>query len=93
MNMVSSYRFSVSAVLLLGTKSYNMENHYIRTIILDYSYDKMNMPIIYLKLRIPTSLYNLMVLNVQVATLSLRLLKARTEVHTNEQKSPLVITE
>lgn len=76
MNMVSSYRFSVSAVLLLGTKSYNIENHYIRTIILDYSYDKMNMPIIYLKLRIPTSLYNLMVLNVQVATLSLRLFKS-----------------
>lgn len=79
MSVVNSYYFTVSAMLLIGSKSYNIEEHYIRTIILDYSYDKMNMPIIYLKLRIPSELYNIMVLNVQSATISFRLFKSEHE--------------
>ena len=60
---------------MVGTKNYTFPRNSIRTIIIDDSYDKNTMPIIYIKVRISSVLYNKLVLNADKGTISFRLFK------------------
>ena len=59
--VVAAYNYTPTVELLVGTKNYSFPRNSIRTIIIDDSYDKNTMPIIYIKVRISSVLYNKLV--------------------------------
>lgn len=73
--VVAAYNYTPTVELLVGTKNYSFPRNSIRTIIIDDSYDKNTMPIIYIKVRISSVLYNKLVLNASTGTISFRLFK------------------
>lgn len=82
--IITAYNYTPSVELLVGTKSYPFPRNGIRTIIIDCSYDKNTMPIIYIKVRITSVLYNKLVLNADKGTISFRLFK-----YTRDTKSTI----
>lgn len=76
MASIHSYNFSVEMIFLLGTKSYKIASTSVKSILLNYDYDKNNMPIIYVGVRLTTEVYNKMVLNSDKGTVSFRLFKS-----------------
>ena len=74
-SIITAFNFAPTVELLVGTKSYMFPRNSIRSIIIDNNYDRNNMPIIYLKVRITSVLYNRLVLNRDKATISFRLFK------------------
>ena len=73
--VVAAYNYTPTVELLVGNKNYSFPRNSIRTIIIDDSYDKNTMPIIYIKVRISSVLYNKLVLNASTGTISFRLFK------------------
>ena len=73
--VITAYNYTPTVDLLVGTKHYTFPRNSIRTIIIDDSYDKNTMPIIYIKVRISSVLYNKLVLNAGTGTISFRLFK------------------
>ena len=72
-SMVTAFKYTLDMSLLIGNKSYQIPKNAIKTIVINSDYDKNTMPIIYLKIRVSSTLYNRMVLNNDRATLSFRL--------------------
>lgn len=74
-SVITAYNYTPTVELMVGTKNYTFPRNSIRTIIIDDSYDKNTMPIIYIKVRISSVLYNKLVLNASKGTISFRLFK------------------
>lgn len=74
-SVITAYNYTPTVELMIGTKNYTFPRNSIRTIIIDDSYDKNTMPIIYIKVRISSVLYNKLVLNADKGTISFRLFK------------------
>lgn len=74
-SVITAYNYTPTVELMVGTKNYTFPRNSIRTIIIDDSYDKNTMPIIYIKVRISSVLYNKLVLNANKGTISFRLFK------------------
>lgn len=74
-SVITAYNYTPTVELMVGTKNYTFPRNSIRTIIIDDSYDKNTMPIIYIKVRISSVLYNKLVLNASRGTISFRLFK------------------
>lgn len=74
-SVITAYNYTPTVELMIGTKNYTFPRNSIRTIIIDDSYDKNTMPIIYIKVRISSVLYNKLVLNANKGTISFRLFK------------------
>lgn len=74
-SVVAAYNYTPSVELMVGSDSYIFPRNSIRTIIIDENYDKNTMPIIYIKVRISSVLYNKLVLNADKGTISFRLFK------------------
>ena len=74
-SVITAYNYTPTVELMVGTKNYTFPRNSIRTIIIDDSYDKNTMPIIYIKVRISSVLYNKLVLNADKGTISFRLFK------------------
>lgn len=74
-SVITAYNYTPTVELMVGTKNYTFPRNSIRTIIIDDSYDKNTMPIIYIKVRISSVLYNKLVLNSNKGTISFRLFK------------------
>lgn len=74
-SLTTAFKYTLEMSLLVGTKYYSIPKNAVKTIIINSDYDKNNMPIIYLRIRVSTTLYNQMVLNSDKATISFRLFK------------------
>ena len=74
-SMITAFKYTLETILMIGTKSYNIPMNSIKSIMINYDYDKNTMPIIYLGIRVSSTLYNLMVNNAETATMSFRLFK------------------
>ena len=74
-SLTTAFKYTLEMSLLIGKKYYSIPKNSIKTIIINSDYDKNNMPIIYLRIRVSTTLYNQMVLNNDKATISFRLFK------------------
>lgn len=74
-SLTTAFKYTLEMSLLVGTKYYSIPKNAVKTIIINSDYDKNNMPIIYLRVRVSTTLYNQMVLNSDKATISFRLFK------------------
>lgn len=74
-SLIASYKFIVQLELLLKNKSYSIPSSSVKSIMINYDYDKNNMPVLYLNVRLSSTIYNKMVLNADTATLSFRLYK------------------
>ena len=74
-SLIASYKFTVQLELLLKNKSYPIPSSSVKSIMINYDYDKNNMPVLYLNVRLSGTIYNKMVLNADTATLSFRLYK------------------
>lgn len=72
-SMVTAFKYTLDMSLLVGNKSYQIPKNSVKTIVINSDYDKNTMPIIYLKIRVSSTLYDKMVLNNDKATLSFRL--------------------
>ena len=83
-SVVAAYNYTPSVELMVGSDSYIFPRNSIRTIIIDENYDKNTMPIIYIKVRISSVLYNKLVLNADKGTISFRLFK-----YTRDTKSTI----
>lgn len=77
-SLIASYNYTIDIELVIGTKSYTLPANSVKTIIINYKYDKNNMPTLYLGLRLSSDMYNRMVVNADKATLSFRLFKFDT---------------
>ena len=73
--MTTAFKYRLEMSLLVGTKYYEIPENSVKTIIINSDYDKNNMPIIYLRIRLSSTLYTKMVLNSDKATISFRLFK------------------
>lgn len=73
--MTTAFKYRLEMSLLVGTKYYEIPANSVKTIIINSDYDKNNMPIVYLRLRVSSTLYTRMVLNSDKATISFRLFK------------------
>ena len=62
-NHTDIYKYTANLTYILDNKVYDIETTSIRTIAIDYDYDKMNMPMIFMTLGIYKSLANIMILN------------------------------
>ena len=82
-SVITAYNYTLEAELLNGSKHYIFPRNSIRTIIIDDNYDKNTMPIIYLKVRISSVLYNELVLNSSTATISFRLFKYMRDIQSS----------
>lgn len=74
-SLTTAFKYILEMSLLIGKKSYDIPKNAVKTIIINSDYDKNNMPIVYLRIRVSTTLYNQMVLNSDKATISFRLFK------------------
>ena len=74
-----SYSYKIDARVILDNKEELMLTEGITSLITNYDYDKNNIPIIYLGVRLETSLYNKMVINSEKATITLTISKAKKE--------------
>lgn len=74
-SLITSFKYIPEMSLVIGKDEYVIPEGSIQNIITDYNYDKNNMPIIYLNLKISSFLYNKMVLNTDKAVISFRLFK------------------
>ena len=74
-SLTTAFKYVLEMSLLIGKKSYDIPKNAVKTIIINSDYDKNNMPIVYLRIRVSTTLYNQMVLNSDKATISFRLFK------------------
>lgn len=83
-SVAAAYNYTPSVELMVGSDSYIFPRNSIRTIIIDENYDKNTMPIIYIKVRISSVLYNKLVLNADKGTISFRLFK-----YTRDTKSTI----
>lgn len=74
-SIITAFNYTPSLELMVDAKSYNFPRNSVRSIIIDDNYDKNTMPIIYIKVRISSVLYNRLVLNADKGTISFRLFK------------------
>lgn len=81
-SLITSFNYNVKASFIIDDVYYDIPDGCINSIIIDYSYDTKNMPGIYVALRIPSDLYNRMVLNAETGLLSFRLYKFNTQIRT-----------
>lgn len=72
-----SYSYKIDAKFVLGTKEEPILNEGITSIINNYDYDNNNIPIIYMGVKLETSLYNKMVLNSEKGTITLTISRAK----------------
>ena len=73
--MTTAFKYRLEMSLLVGKKYYTIPSNSVKTIIINSDYDKNNMPIVYLRIRLSSTLYTQMVLNSDKATISFRLFK------------------
>lgn len=74
-SIITAYNYTLSLELMTATNHYTFPRNSVRTIIIDDNYDKNTMPIIYIKVRISSVLYNQLVLNANTGTISFRLFR------------------
>lgn len=96
MAITVSYTYKVDAKFVLDGKEEPILTEGITSIITNYDYDNNNIPIIYMGVRLETSLYNRMVLNTDKGTITLTISKAKTggnyEVFDNYIKDTFIYT-
>lgn len=74
-SITTAFKYKLEMSLLIGKKYYEIPRNSVKTILISSDYDKNNMPIIYMRIRMSSTLYNQMVLNNDRATISFRLFK------------------
>ena len=74
-SITTAFKYKLEMSLLVGKKYYEIPRNSVKTILISSDYDKNNMPIIYMRIRMSSTLYNQMVLNNDRATISFRLFK------------------
>ena len=74
-SLVASFKYTLELTLLIDNSSYVIESNSVNSIIIDNNYDKNNMPIIYLSIRLNSTMYNRMVRNTNIGILNMRLFK------------------
>ncbi len=72
-----SYSYKIEANFILNGKEEPILPESIISVITNYDYDNNNIPIIYMGLRLETSLYNRMVINSEDATITLTISRAK----------------
>lgn len=79
-SVVTSFNYKVEASFVIDDRDYPISDGSINSIVVDYNYDTKNMPGMYVALRIPSGLYNKMVLNNETGVISLRLYKFNSQL-------------
>ena len=74
-SITTAFKYKLEMSLLIGKNYYEIPRNSVKTILISSDYDKNNMPIIYMRIRMSSTLYNQMVLNNDRATISFRLFK------------------
>lgn len=74
-SITTAFKYKLEMSLLIGKKYYEIPRNSVKTILISSDYDKNNMPIIYMRIRMSSTIYNQMVLNNDRATISFRLFK------------------
>lgn len=88
-SVISSFNYKVEASVIIDNTDYKIPDGTINSIIVDYDYDRKNMPAIYVALRLTTDLYNKMVTNAETGIISFRLYKFNTQLQ-NSIISPYI---
>ena len=88
-SVISSFNYKVEANVIIDNTDYKIPDGTINSIIVDYDYDRKNMPAIYVALRLTTDLYNKMVTNAETGVISFRLYKFNTQLQ-NSIISPYI---
>lgn len=88
-SVITSFNYQVEASFIIDDQDYPIADGSINSIVIDYSYDNKNMPGMYVALRIPSDLYNKMVLNSETGVISLRLYKFNSQLQ-NPIVSPYI---
>ena len=57
-SVISSFNYKVEVSVIIDNTDYKIPDGTINSIIVDYDYDRKNMPAIYVALRLTTDLYN-----------------------------------
>ena len=79
-SVITSFNYKVESSVIIDNTDYEIPDGSINSIIVDYDYDKKNMPAIYIALRLTTDIYNKMVLNAETGVISFRLYKFNTQI-------------
>jgi len=79
-SVISSFNYKVEASVIIDNTDYKIPDGTINSIIVDYDYDRKNMPAIYVALRLTTDLYNKMITNAETGIISFRLYKFNTQL-------------
>ena len=74
-----SYLYKVEAKFVLDGKEETILPEGITAIVTNYDYDKNNIPIIYMGVKLETSLYNKMVINAEKASIILTISRAKNK--------------
>ena len=74
-SITTAFKYKLEMSLLIGKKYYEIPRNSVKTILISSDYDKNNMHIIYMRIRMSSTIYNQMVLNNDRATISFRLFK------------------
>lgn len=72
-----TYSYKIRANFVLNNKEEPILPQCITSVVTNYDYDNNNIPIIYLGVRLETSLYNKMVINSEKATITLNISKCK----------------
>lgn len=79
MALITSFNFEVDAVLILDNgKEYDIPTESIQYVVTEYLYDVNNMPIIMVGININSNLYDIMVENMETATITFSIYKYDT---------------
>lgn len=76
--LVSSYRYSIDAILILKDENIVLQPESIVAITIDSSFDTYNRPIIYLSYNIQSRIYDKLVAQCETASINLRIRKKTT---------------
>ena len=91
-----TYSYKVDASFVLDGKEEKIIPETIGSVVTNYDYDNNNIPIIYLGVRLETSLYNKMLLNSERATVTLTISKCKNtggnSIYTNYIKDTFTYT-
>lgn len=72
-----SYSYKIDAKVIIDGKEESILPESITSLVTNYDYDRNNIPIIYMGVRLETSLYNKMIINSEKATITLTISRAK----------------
>lgn len=73
--LTTAFKYKIELSLMIGKKNVTIPQSSIKAIIINSMYDKNTMPVIYISLRLSSTIYTQMVLNSDKATLGFRIFK------------------